>query len=367
LINGNFESGDNGAWTLGSNCTIVNDSLEAHTGSHSLRIVADGEWHATRQNVDVAAGHEYQIEGYISGSNIVGARPKIRCRFFDADDNRLSTEYFNGSFGTTDYELKSMRITAPENATRLEIHPYVFNYITSGTVWFDDITVNDPNWQLASYTLIVNSGSGSGDYTQGTAINISADPPPAGMVFDQWTGDVDTIANVNEAATTIIMPTSDVTISAIYKYHLLINGDFELGDSSDWTLGSNCSIVNDSSKAHTCSYSLQIVANGGWHATKQDIREVTAGHEYQIEGYISGSNIIGARPKIRCRFFDADDNRLTTGYLNGAFGTTDYELKSMRITAPENAARLEIHPYVFNYITSGTAWFDDITVIDLDE
>ncbi|MGO4881473.1 MAG: InlB B-repeat-containing protein [Bryobacteraceae bacterium] len=39
-----------------------------------------------------------------------------------------------------------------------------------------------------AYTLTVVNGTGSGQYTAGTVVNISANPPPAGEVFAGWTG-----------------------------------------------------------------------------------------------------------------------------------------------------------------------------------
>ena len=68
-----------------------------------------------------------------------------------------------------------------------------------------------------SYTLTVNSGSGSGSYTSGAVVNIIANTPTVGKVFDKWTGDVTGIANVNASSTTITMPASAAGITATYK------------------------------------------------------------------------------------------------------------------------------------------------------
>ena len=68
-----------------------------------------------------------------------------------------------------------------------------------------------------TYTLTVNSGTGSGSYTAGTAVNISANAPPSGQIFDQWTGNTSGIANVNSASTTYTMGGANATITATYK------------------------------------------------------------------------------------------------------------------------------------------------------
>jgi len=65
--------------------------------------------------------------------------------------------------------------------------------------------------------LVVNQGTGDGDYAAGTVVNIVADAPQAGFVFDQWTGDVADIADINNATTTLTMPAANATIMATYR------------------------------------------------------------------------------------------------------------------------------------------------------
>lgn len=83
--------------------------------------------------------------------------------------------------------------------------------------WIDDLLVGEIiAGAPVTNTLIVNSGTGDGSYTTGAMINISADAPPAGKVFDQWTGDVGSLLNVYSAYTTVTMPAGDVEITASY-------------------------------------------------------------------------------------------------------------------------------------------------------
>ena len=67
------------------------------------------------------------------------------------------------------------------------------------------------------YSLTVNTGSGSGSFTVGSTVNISANTPPAGQEFDQWTGDVSAVSNVSADKTTITMPSSNISVTATYK------------------------------------------------------------------------------------------------------------------------------------------------------
>jgi Divergent InlB B-repeat domain len=66
----------------------------------------------------------------------------------------------------------------------------------------------------ATYSLTVVSGSGSGSYAAGAVVNISANAPPAGQSFSNWTGA--SVANPTSASTTLTMPAANTTVTANY-------------------------------------------------------------------------------------------------------------------------------------------------------
>ena len=66
-----------------------------------------------------------------------------------------------------------------------------------------------------TFALTVTSGSGSGNYPAGTSVLVTANPAPAGQVFDQWTGA--TVANPTATTTTLIMPAAATAVVAVYK------------------------------------------------------------------------------------------------------------------------------------------------------
>jgi hypothetical protein len=68
-----------------------------------------------------------------------------------------------------------------------------------------------------TYFLTVNSGSGSGSYTAGTPVNVSANTPPAGQQFAGWTGDASILASASSASTSATMPSANATITATYS------------------------------------------------------------------------------------------------------------------------------------------------------
>ena len=74
------------------------------------------------------------------------------------------------------------------------------------------------------FDLIVNSGKGSGTYSAGTIVDITADAPPADKVFNQWTGDVSSVADLNSTSTTITMDNS-ANITATYSIPSTIHTD----------------------------------------------------------------------------------------------------------------------------------------------
>lgn len=82
----------------------------------------------------------------------------------------------------------------------------------SAIVWVkEDVPIVD-------YTLTVQNGTGSGNYIQGTKVNISADVALEGQVFSHWTtSNGGSFQDVNSATTTFTMPENSVTIKANYK------------------------------------------------------------------------------------------------------------------------------------------------------
>ncbi|MEI8207335.1 MAG: hypothetical protein WCG03_10695, partial [Kiritimatiellales bacterium] len=68
-----------------------------------------------------------------------------------------------------------------------------------------------------TYALKVNSGTGSGTYTNGQQVAISANAPAEGRTFDKWVGNTQNVASVSSESTTVAMSTNPVTLTAMYK------------------------------------------------------------------------------------------------------------------------------------------------------
>ena len=69
--------------------------------------------------------------------------------------------------------------------------------------------------------VTVNGGSGSGTYRAGSRVNLFADPPASGQVFDRWTGDTDVFDEGGLAPTlgrtSFALPARAVTLTATYR------------------------------------------------------------------------------------------------------------------------------------------------------
>ncbi|MBL7799909.1 MAG: T9SS type A sorting domain-containing protein [Chitinophagales bacterium] len=71
--------------------------------------------------------------------------------------------------------------------------------------------------QAQTYTLTVNNGYGSGTYAVGDTVHIWAKEFPANAVYDKWTGDIANLAMPAEWHTTLVMPASNVIVTANFK------------------------------------------------------------------------------------------------------------------------------------------------------
>jgi hypothetical protein len=64
----------------------------------------------------------------------------------------------------------------------------------------------------SKFTLTVLNGSGGGTYAAGASVTITANTPPSGQSFLDWTGA--SVQNATASSTTLVMPSSNTTITA---------------------------------------------------------------------------------------------------------------------------------------------------------
>jgi endoglucanase len=88
---------------------------------------------------------------------------------------------------------------------------------TTFTMPASDATITATYEDIVTFSLTVEGGTGSGEYEEGTVVNITANAAPTGKQFAHWTGDVSFVADSSKSTTTLTMPESNATITATYK------------------------------------------------------------------------------------------------------------------------------------------------------
>ena len=90
-------------------------------------------------------------------------------------------------------------------------------------------------YDLITYSVTVNNGTGDGKYVPGATVTITADAPSSGYTFTGWTvvsGGV-SFASATSATTTFTMPDEAVEVTAIYDlitYSVTVNNGIGNGD-----------------------------------------------------------------------------------------------------------------------------------------
>jgi hypothetical protein len=197
------------------------------------------------------------------------------------------------------------------------------------------------------YTLTVNSGSGDGDYTASTVVNISANAAASGYAFDDWIGNTSGIADVDDPTTTLTMPAANQTITATYNaaatYTLAVNsgsGDGSYAASTVVDIDANaaasgytfdCWVGNTSGIANVNAASTTLTmpaanqtitatyeAVGSGPAISSTSGTITHGSSVTISGSGFGTKPYGTAPQKFDDFENGTDGAVlsTTGYWN---------------------------------------------------
>jgi hypothetical protein len=118
------------------------------------------------------------------------------------------------------------------------------------------------NLDISSTTggSVTEPGEGTSQYYEGTVVDLVA-TPDAGYRFARWTGDVDAIQDVDEAATTISIE-GDYAITANFElsptYELIMLADPEVG-------GTATDLTGDPPYVESTQVTIRAEANPGYH------------------------------------------------------------------------------------------------------
>ncbi len=110
-----------------------------------------------------------------------------------------------------DKVLEYYEIPVKENLYQIEDENGENIWVNGYKIVTLDFTVSE-----RAYNLIVDGGTGDGDYIPGTKVEIQAMPAEEGKVFDHWEAEAGVFADAKAYSTVFTMPAQAVTVTAIY-------------------------------------------------------------------------------------------------------------------------------------------------------
>lgn len=132
------------------------------------------------------------------------------------------------SISSTEVLANNMFDYWEKDGVRYSSNHYV-NNIIMGT---SDVTYTAFYRNRVSYNLTVNGGSGSGTYKERQSVSITANAAETGTVFSNWSGNYHSITNRYSTTTSIVMPSSDCTVTANYSGRIYHNVTVNNGSGS---------------------------------------------------------------------------------------------------------------------------------------
>ncbi|MDR0530867.1 MAG: DUF5067 domain-containing protein [Oscillospiraceae bacterium] len=176
------DSDDNPALIVTANWTNNSD--------RTVRYGISMSWQAFQNGIECGSAHIYSDASYVNNQSVL-IRPGVTIQVMMAFVLRDTTT-------PVEIELKKWPVAGNQKI--------IVTY---------DPTTNTFLAAPQTYTLTVNNGTGSGQYTAGAVVAITANEALSGKVFDRWTGAA--VADATAAATTITMPAGNATVTATYK------------------------------------------------------------------------------------------------------------------------------------------------------
>ena len=190
-------------WTA-TGITLTDEQLSAQTFTFTMG-ASDVTLTATykaipKYTVTVTDGK--LADGNTTGTFTEGAGVKVTAN--DPATDMMFDKWTATGITLTDEQLSATTITITVGTSNITL-----------TATYTEVVVPGQK-----YKVTVEDGSADGaEFKMGQVVTITADTAPEGKEFDKWvvvSGDV-TIANINKAKTTFIMPSKDVEVKATYK------------------------------------------------------------------------------------------------------------------------------------------------------
>ncbi|MGN1329164.1 MAG: BMP family ABC transporter substrate-binding protein [Eubacterium sp.] len=194
--------------------------------------------------------------GFLAGY-IAVANGNTELGYFGEKSSKNSANYGAGFAQGAAYAADSLGIPVTLDWADYDSPLRDYDYGFTVTACYDKI---DDIKDEEIYTVKVENGTGSGTYTKGSNVTITADPAPAGKVFDKWEYKSDTdgvkdknvnISSKTKSSMNLLVEKCDCTLTATYK-------DIE---------GKYCSVKTMSSDGKTVDLEQSVAENGECNIT----------------------------------------------------------------------------------------------------
>ena len=222
VVSGDIQSGVQINLTV----TKLASTVSASDGKYIFTKLPDGDYTIT-PSLD-----GYTFNPISINLNVALSKPDLKNVDFTSSINSYIIVFqTDGTGGASITGTTSQSVNYDSNCTEVTANAPNGYHFVKWTKDDSDFSTNNPltvtnvtesmtltaMFAITTYSLTVNNGTGDGDYPAGTVVNIVADAPTVGQVFDKWTGDVAGIADINASTSTITVPAANTTITATYK------------------------------------------------------------------------------------------------------------------------------------------------------
>lgn len=376
LINGGFEN-DLFGWGGSGNSSVHKiDTSEVHTGRKSLKIDAAGSVKIIFLNVRIPVYQGQQLEfslWYKTTDNFNGTSDNNKFRIGKQDGTLLASYGFSGPFSK--WTNRVATLTVGSGITELELR--IDSNHSSGTVWWDDISIIDVtsrNQTNTKINQITDTVDGHTQLIASTKITADSALTKATQVETTANGLKSTISSVevtaNSALTkaTQVEATADSLVFTVNRIdgggaNLISNGGFE-NDYVGWTQPSGFTITTSESHSGSKSLAVNNIGSTGRAIGRRLTVPVVPGRKYEVSYWYkttADANGVSGNQKLRIG--------QTNGTLIHALGwdgpSTEWSQKSQIYTAGTNIFEWSITLTASH--TVGTVWWDDISIVDVTD
>ena len=254
-------------------------------------ILIDGKPHPQGDTIDAYLNNVMCISfssiqsGFLAGYTAV-ANGNTELGYFGSYYNSDSVNYGAGFAQGAAYAADQLGI--PVTLDYADYDSPLLNYDYSFTLTANYEKIE--NIDEECFVVQVENGTGSGTYTNGSNVKITADPAPEGMVFDHWDYKSDTegvkdkkvnLSTTKKTETNLLVEKCDCTITAVYK-------EAE-GETYPVTVMSADGAEAYSTQYLTAAASCEVKAPAAEHGMVFDHWEISSSSEEIIDDINSGN------------------------------------------------------------------------------